>query len=149
MLGILNETEIEALLHAEVTGRIGCHTDGRTYVVPVTYAYHDGCVYGHSGHGLKLQMMRHSPEVCFEVEHLEDLARWRSVIAWGRFEELRGAEAVVGMQRLLDRLRPLMVSATARPSHGTSHGHGADVHGQQAVVYRIRLSEKTGRFEER
>ena len=32
--------------------------------------------------------MRANPFVCFEVEDIDDLANWHSVIAWGVFEEL-------------------------------------------------------------
>ena len=46
MLGTLDAARIEALLGEEVVGRIGCHAEGRTYVVPITYVYADGCVYG-------------------------------------------------------------------------------------------------------
>jgi nitroimidazol reductase NimA-like FMN-containing flavoprotein (pyridoxamine 5'-phosphate oxidase superfamily) len=28
-------------------------------------------------------MMRANPHVCFEVDHRENLANWRSVVAWG------------------------------------------------------------------
>lgn len=38
--------------------------------------------------GQKLHMMRANPFVCFEVEDIDDLANWHSVIAWGVFEEL-------------------------------------------------------------
>ncbi len=124
MLGTLNATEIEELLHREVIGRLGCLSDGRVYVVPITYAYDGECVYAHSGDGMKLRAMRANPEVCFEVEQVDDLARWRSVIAWGTYEELRGDEATRGMHVLIERLRPLMTS-------------------------RIRLRERTGRFERR
>ena len=39
MLGSLSSKEIEDLLEAEVVARLGCHADGRTYVVPVSYTY--------------------------------------------------------------------------------------------------------------
>ena len=58
------------------------HDAGRADVDPITYAYHDGAVYGHSTEGQKLHMMRADPYVCFEVEQIDDLANWRSVIAW-------------------------------------------------------------------
>lgn len=149
MLGELSAEQIEHVLHAQVIGRIGCHAEGRTYVVPVTYAYDGKAVVAHSGEGLKLRMMRASPEVCFEVEEVDDLAHWRSVIAWGRFEELHGEEAAAGMRVLLGRLMPLMTSETAQPSHGLSATHRADTHAKSAVLYRIVLGEKTGRFEKR
>jgi len=34
MIGELSALEIESLPHGEVIARIGCHSDGHTYVVP-------------------------------------------------------------------------------------------------------------------
>jgi nitroimidazol reductase NimA-like FMN-containing flavoprotein (pyridoxamine 5'-phosphate oxidase superfamily) len=107
MIGALNESEIDDLLRAETVGRLGCSAEGRVYVVPVTYAFDDGCVYGHSGLGLKVRMMRANPAVCFEVDRIISQSNWQSVIAWGSYEELRGNDAIDGIERLLVRLRPL------------------------------------------
>jgi len=116
MLGTLTPTEIEAVLHRGIVGRIGCHADGRTYIVPITYAYDSGSIYAHSAEGLKLHMMRANPNVCFEIDQMDDLANWKSVIAWGRFEELHGSDADHAMALLLARLLPLSVSSeTSHP----------------------------------
>ena len=143
MLGELNEAQIEQLLRDEVVGRIGCHSAGFGYVVPITYAYADGCVYGHSGPGRKIAMMRANPHVCFEVDHLDDMRNWRSVIAWGTYEELAGEEAAAAMRLLIERLRPLATSETGQPPRA----HARDTAGSAAVLYRLRLDEKTGRYE--
>src|SRR6185437_12597377 len=93
MIGELSLSEIENLLHTEVIARIGCHTDGHTYIVPVTYAYDGDAIFGYSPEGMKLTMMRENPRVCVEVDHIDDPATWRSVIAHGIFQELSGAAA--------------------------------------------------------
>ncbi len=54
MVGELSQAQIEDLLHRELIGRIGCHTEGRTYVVPIAYAYDGRYVYAHSGEGRKV-----------------------------------------------------------------------------------------------
>ena len=54
MMGSLSSEEIERLLHTEVIARLGCHAEGRTYVVPITYAYDNNSVIGHSSEGLKM-----------------------------------------------------------------------------------------------
>jgi nitroimidazol reductase NimA-like FMN-containing flavoprotein (pyridoxamine 5'-phosphate oxidase superfamily) len=150
MLGQLNHDEMEELLRSCVVGRIGCHADGRTYVVPVAFVYEAGAVIGHSASGLKLQMMRENPNVCFEVDAMEDLGNWRSVIAWGTFEELRGAEADRAMAALLARLLPLTAtSATSHPPKDLTHQHRAQLGELPAIVYRIRFNQMTGRFERR
>jgi nitroimidazol reductase NimA-like FMN-containing flavoprotein (pyridoxamine 5'-phosphate oxidase superfamily) len=148
-LGELTQTQIDDVLRAEAVGRIGCHADGMTYVVPVTYVYADGCIYGHMGAGMKLRMLRANADVCFEVDQIESLARWRSVIAWGRFEELRGDEAERALQLLVTRIKPLLADTTL--SEAPAHRAGDiqhDLAAQRAVVYRIRLTERTGRFEQ-
>jgi nitroimidazol reductase NimA-like FMN-containing flavoprotein (pyridoxamine 5'-phosphate oxidase superfamily) len=147
VLGELNAKEIEQLLHDEVIARLGCHVDGLTYVVPITYAYDGEALIGHSADGLKLQLMRQNPEVCVEVDHMDTLVQWRSVIAWVRYEELCGDAARAAMATLMQHLRTLMLRQTGQPSEGFAKAHKADVQGRQVVVYRIRLTHKTGRFE--
>ena len=89
MLGKLTMPEIERLLSKEVVGRIGCTDGEKVYVVPVSYAYDGEYIYCHAREGLKVDMMRKHPIVCFEVDHLQNMANWQSVIANGRFEELK------------------------------------------------------------
>ena len=138
MLGELNPGQIEDVLHGEVIARIGCLHGGRVYVVPVTYAYDGTYLWGHSMDGAKLTAMRAHPEVCVEVEQVDDLSNWRSVIAWGTFEECTGADWHAGMALLVTRVMPLL---TFPP-----HQHPGPP--KTGIVYRIRLTSKTGRFEE-
>ena len=90
MLASLTPEKIEQVLYSEVLGRIGCHAEGRTYIVPITYAYYGERIICHSKAGMKIEMMRQNPAVCFEVEKVDNLANWRSVFARGRYEELHG-----------------------------------------------------------
>jgi hypothetical protein len=143
MLGELTPAQIEDVLRTEVVARIGCHAGGRTYVVPIAYAYDGVGIIAHSGQGLKVRMMRENPDVCVEVDRLDDMAHWQSVIAWGRYEELTGDAAVKAIETLVDRLAPLVASETSVPPHS----HQPSV--RAVVVYRIRLTEKTGRYEHR
>ena len=71
--------------------------------------------------------------------------------AWGVFEQLAGDDARHALQLLIDRLTPLLPSATAHPG-SEAHDAGEHAHettGATPVLYRITLSEKTGRFERR
>jgi hypothetical protein len=149
MLGHLDNKQVEYLLNSQFIGRVGCHNDGVTYVVPITYAYDGTYIYGHSAKGMKINMMRKNPEVCFEVESVSNMANWQSVIAWGKFEEITAeAERQQAMQKLINHLRPQMTSETAQPTHGINT-HAQDTGHQQAILFRIKLNNKTGRFEKR
>lgn len=143
MTGELSTAQIEEVLTNEYIGRIGCHAQDRTYVVPVSYVYEDECIYAHSPSGMKVSMMRLNPEVCFEVEQVSTLLDWRSVIAWGRFEELSGEDAMRAMQLIVERLGRHM-PAEFDGSHDPSE---PEHRARMPVLYRIRIREKTGRYE--
>ncbi len=124
-MGQLNRDEIDDVLKTQVIARLGCHQDGRTYVVPVAYAYDGEAVYVHSYEGQKLAMMRGNPDVCLEIEDLRGPVDWRTVLAWGRYEELSGPPA--------DRALELLMARCPPPS-------------RDGTYFRIRLQERTGRF---
>lgn len=149
MLGSLTSNEIEELLSSEITGRIGCHAEGRTYVVPITYAYRSGVVYCHTAEGQKIRMMRKNPDVCFEVDRIEDIGNWKSVVANGRFQELEGRDALEAMDVLIARFAALERREGAHPSYvfRASDVEPARADGGAIVLFRIRLADKTGRFE--
>jgi hypothetical protein len=150
MLGELTPELINAVLFSEVVGRIGCHREGRTYVVPITYVFDGDAIYAHSAEGLKIQMMRANPHVCFQVDQRENLANWRSVVAWGVYEELHGKEALDALQILVARLMPLVTSETfGLPGHLSLASAKPVADAPKTVIYRIRLTERTGRFEKR
>ncbi len=146
MLGELNEQEIDEVLRKQRVGRIGCHDGGVTYVVPVGYAYDGAAVYGLSAEGMKLRMMRANPRVCFEVEHVEHWANWQSVIAWGSFEELAGSDAENARALLHSVLTPLM-EFESKMSASRQDPKAPGIAGRDLVLFRIRLDERTGRYE--
>lgn len=147
MFGKLNADQIEELLKSQVIGRIGCHANGVTYVVPVSYAYDGSYVYGHTYEGMKVDMMRKNPMICFETDDTKNLANWQSVVAWGEFEELKdGMERDEAVKKLVGRVLPVISSETMHlsPQWPFPAENAADVTG---IVYRIKLTEKTGRYE--
>jgi nitroimidazol reductase NimA-like FMN-containing flavoprotein (pyridoxamine 5'-phosphate oxidase superfamily) len=146
MIGTLSAAQIETLLENEVVGRIGCHLKGCTYVVPVSYAYDGTNVYVHTREGMKIAFMRENPEVCFQVDYLHDMANWKSVIAWGTYEELQGEARTTAMQALLNRRLPLVSSVTTHLGATWPFSSGT-VTELEGIVFRIALKQKTGRFE--
>jgi nitroimidazol reductase NimA-like FMN-containing flavoprotein (pyridoxamine 5'-phosphate oxidase superfamily) len=147
MFGKLNTTEIDELIHQQFIGRIGCHADGITYIVPISYAYDGAFIYGRTFEGMKISMMRKNPKVCFEVDNTKNLANWQSVIAWGEFEELEDSrERAEGLQKLYARVLPIISSETMHITPQWPFPAG-EINQIEGIVYRIRLTEKTGRLE--
>ena len=136
MIGVMTPEEIDATLRRHRVGRIGCSANDRPYVVPMNYAYDGTYVYGCSLPGRKVDVMREQPLVCFEVDEIERASTWRCVIAEGVFEELTSETA---RRDALARLASPGGSVVA-PSLNVGNG---------IVVFRLRLTEKSGRFERR
>jgi Predicted flavin-nucleotide-binding protein len=147
MFGNLNSEEIENVLHSQLLGRIGCHADDITFIVPISYAYDGKYIYSHTQEGMKVNIMRKNPQVCFEVENMSNMANWKSVICWGEFEEvINKTDRHSALEKLQDRILPVFPSATTKlspewpfPPVNTDKIKG--------LVFRIRLTKKTGRFE--
>jgi len=66
---IKHREEIESLLKEAEIGRLGTCVDGEPYVVPLSFAYHDGKIVFHCAkRGKKLDNIAKNPQVCFEVD---------------------------------------------------------------------------------
>ena len=148
MLGRLNNSQIEDVLNNQIVGRIGCHADDITYIVPISYAYDGAYVFAHTFEGKKISIMRKNSNVCFEVDVIKDMANWQSVVAWGNYEELgQGDDRDYALEKLSGRALALFASETVRLSEDWPFPI-SDMSEIQGIVFRIRLMQKTGRFEQ-
>ena len=130
---VLPDDQIEDLLRTALVGRIACcapEIDPRPYLVPLAYGYDGEAIYAHSGPGRKIRLMRANPLVTFEVDTATADDRWQSVIAEGVYDELTDPA---------DRAAALL---TIYPPPRTPPALPPDT-----VVYRLRLTSKSGRFE--
>lgn len=148
MLGVLNEMQINNFLLSQAVGRIACTDGKKPYIVPVTYVYDGKNIIGQTNEGKKLNIMRNNPNLCFEVDAMSNMANWQSVIIDGTFSELKRAAATKARNYLFNHVWPYLTSATIH-----SHEHGISLSGVddnnriKPVMFRIKIKEKTGRYE--
>jgi len=150
MLGILSNSQINGILENNINGRIG-FTDGKiVHIVPITYLYDGIYIIAHSKDGLKIKIMRQHPNVCFQVDEILDQTNWKSVLAWGNYEELiEPRERHYALDRLIRLVNNLKMSETAFITHvGSNEGHLVNPEEIKTIVFRIKIENKTGRFEE-
>ena len=149
MLGQLNEQQMDNLLASQVVGRLACTDSIQPYLVPVTYAFDGTYIYGQTNEGMKLNLLRNNPNVCFEVDAMTNMANWQSVIVRGTFEELKEKDADNARAILKNRVFPMMTSATIDGEQHEVETELDDSNRMKLVMYRIVINEKTGRFEKR
>jgi nitroimidazol reductase NimA-like FMN-containing flavoprotein (pyridoxamine 5'-phosphate oxidase superfamily) len=150
MIRQLSLTEIDDLLSKQIVGRIGCYYQNEVYIIPMSYAYDGEYFYCHSYEGKKMEMMRKNPKVCFQVDEMKDMGNWKSVIAWGDFEELLDEnERNNALKILLKRQLPFISSITTHLGDAWpfSSATTAELDKIPGIVFRISINKKTGKLE--
>jgi len=138
MIHKLSDAEALALLQNGRYGHLGCTLNHEPYVVPVNYWCENSCIYIHSLPGRKIAMMQANPTVCLQTEEIKDPYHWRSVIAYGVYEEISNpAERERILAELFKRM-PHMTPVESRMTRGLD----------QTLVFCIRLTRITGVSED-
>ncbi len=136
MVKALSDKEARALLSECGMGRLGCVDDGEPYVVPINYVFDEGSVYSHSLTGRKINALRAHRRACLQVDKIKSDFDWRSVIAYGDFEEIHAPNdrrSILG--KLLARF-PLLTPVESVTM--------LDADEATSIVFRIRIDRITG-----
>lgn len=135
----LDREECEAILARNHVGRLAWARDSHVDIQPLHYVYDAGWIYGRTSHGAKLEATGTTWwPVAFEVDEVEGLFRWRSVVVHGGFYTLdqAGAEWERGeWRRGIELLRRLIPQTFADD----------DPVAFRTVVFRMAVQEMTGR----
>ena len=84
----LTREECEALLAVSHVGRLAYTFRDRAEIEPIHYAFENGWIYGRTSEGSKLTAIDHNPYVAFEVDEVNGIFDWRSVVAHGTVYQL-------------------------------------------------------------
>jgi nitroimidazol reductase NimA-like FMN-containing flavoprotein (pyridoxamine 5'-phosphate oxidase superfamily) len=134
----LAEAECHALLNRHHVGRLALSHKDRVEIVPIHYVHDEGWIYGRTAAGSKLEIAAHNRWVAFEVDEVDGLFDWRSVVGKGGLYILRkdGSEQE---QALYDK--GLKMIRRLVPEALTPNDPVPD----RALLFRIHLDELTGR----
>jgi nitroimidazol reductase NimA-like FMN-containing flavoprotein (pyridoxamine 5'-phosphate oxidase superfamily) len=143
---VLSEERIEYLLQHQLLGHIGCHADNTTYVVPICYAYDNNCIYGRTYEGMKLEIMRKNPTVCFQIEYIENMVKWQSVVCWGEFEEVTDMNKRNSAIEVLKKRISVSLEENALKHSAYWPFSINDLDNIEGIVFCIHLNKKTGRL---
>lgn len=138
----MDRDRIDDLLSRNNVGRIGYARGNHMDIQPVHYVYSDGWIYGRTSAGSKYQALGTTAyrwwPVVFEVDEVEDLFHWRSVIVRGGFYVISPDGAKDEREtwdRALQLLRGLVPEALASD----------DPVPARTILFRIAVQEVTGR----
>lgn len=81
----LSREEIEPILQRNRVGRIAFSFHDRVDIQPINYVYEHGWLYGRTSEGEKISTLKHNQWVAFEIDEIDGLVEWRSVVIHGSF----------------------------------------------------------------
>ena len=136
MIKTLSTDEAHELLRESRLARLGCVIDGEPYVVPVNYYLDGDCAYIHSLPGRKVEALRANPRACLQVDDIKDEVGWRSVLAYGTYEEIKGREERARVLNALYERFPLLTPVESAIA--------CDASPPAIIVFRLRLDSING-----
>jgi nitroimidazol reductase NimA-like FMN-containing flavoprotein (pyridoxamine 5'-phosphate oxidase superfamily) len=135
----LDRAEIDALLARNHVGRLAYAHGRRVEVQPVHYVYADGWLYGRTSEGAKVEAIGQGWwPVAFEVDEVDDLFRWRSVVVHGGFYMIpaEGAEWEMKEREKAIHLLRSLIPETFTETDPTPF---------RSLLFRIAVQEASGR----
>jgi len=120
-----------------VVGRMAFSFHDRVDITPIHYVYADGWLYARTSHGAKMTTLRHSPWVALEVDEIDGVFDWRSVVVHGTVHAIEPAQGpeFVRWQKGVTLLRKLI------PETETQH----DPVPFRSIVFGIFIDSMSGR----
>jgi nitroimidazol reductase NimA-like FMN-containing flavoprotein (pyridoxamine 5'-phosphate oxidase superfamily) len=136
MMKMLSEEAARHLFHEARIVRLGCIVNGEPYVVPINCHLEGDYLYSHSLYGMKISGLRENPRACVQVDEIESDLRWKSAMAFGRFEEVtKSSERADILSKLLGRFPMLTPVESAIAIDGSS---------PEVIVFKIKIERLTG-----
>ncbi len=149
MIKDLSTRECLELLGANYIGRLAYIAHDSPYVIPITYYYYNrrnNSIISYSLEGHKIDAMRKKQSVSLEIDEIESVKHWKSVLVHGEYEELSGIDAKkllhefsAGVKEIVNRKKGKDVAFI--------HEFSSKLASTQdpPVVYRIRIDKVTGK----
>lgn len=103
--------ETHALLQRIGFGHLGCARDNRPYVLPMHFAYDAEDLYFITTEGMKTDFIAVNPQVCLQVEEVQDPSHWQSVMVNGHAEQVTQTEDMERAMQLITARNPSLTPA--------------------------------------
>ena len=79
----LTRAQCNEILARNYVGRVAFSYHDHVDIEPIHFVYAEGWIYGRTAHGTKLRTLAHNRWLAFEVDEVDALFDWRSVVVKG------------------------------------------------------------------
>ena len=150
MIKNVEASESLKLLDSNYIGRLAYISGKTPYVAPVTYFYEieAKCILGYSAKGHKIAAMKKNSDVALQVDDIQSIQKWRSVLVHGRFEELEGSTAKKYVHKFSEGVQNTILKANGAKPKFIQDFTSRLQKGTIPIVYRIHILDITGKFRD-
>lgn len=128
--------ECQEILRRHQYGRLAFTFHDRVDIEPIHYVYEHPWIVARTGEGTKLTVLTHHPWVAFEVDEVEAMFSWRSVVVKGTVYMLDGGGADAAMREQAIAIYRRLLPAAFTP---------ADPLPGRGLLFHIHIDEYHGR----
>ena len=135
---VLDRDGMDAILARNHVGRIAYSFHDDVNIEPIHYVYADGVLHARTSPGHKLRTLEHHRWVAFEVDEVDGLSDWRSVVVHGAIYPAESGLTPSGQnayERTVARLHELVPAIFADD----------DPAPHRRALFRIHVDRMTGR----
>ncbi len=134
----LSHDEALQLVERNHVARVAVSYHDNLEIAPVHYVFRHGSLYVRTSEGTKMWKLRHHPYVAVEVDEIDSLFAWRSVVIKGFVEILDPAVTPDRYAQAVSHVRELVPAALAREDPAPERDillriHALEVEGRQAL----------------
>jgi nitroimidazol reductase NimA-like FMN-containing flavoprotein (pyridoxamine 5'-phosphate oxidase superfamily) len=137
----LDRDECEAILDGNRLGRIAFSFHDRVDIQPIHYVRQGEWLYARTSPGTKIMTLAHNPWVAFEVDEVDGILDWRSVVVHGTVHVLDPEGTGAEQRAYVDGVKLLrtVIPETFESDDPVRFRH---------MIIRIHVDEVTGRSME-
>lgn len=147
MITNLEPSECIEILKQNYIGHLAYIYQNRPFAIPITYYYDQktNTIIGYSSEGHKTKALRLLNKVSMEVAEIESINNWQSVLAHGRYEELKGSQAKSYLHTFSDGIKQIIRKKEEKNPQCISDFSSKIYDEEVPIVFVISLDELTGK----
>lgn len=148
MIRSLSNTENTNILESNYIGYLSYIYRNRPFIAPITYFFNrkENEIIGYSAEGHKIAAMRKNNNVSVNVSDVSSINDWKSVLAHGVFNELKGSEAKAKLHEFSLGVKDLIINKEHRKLDFISEFSSKIYKDDLPVIFIIKIEEITGRM---
>ena len=147
MMEPLNKEESLHLLSNHFIGHLAYIAKNTPFVVPITYYYNqkENIILSYSNEGHKIDAMRLHSSVSVQIEEIQSINQWKSLLLIGDFEELKGSEAKMYLHSFALNVKSVMAKKESIKPELINNFSSKLTTNSIPIVYRINIHQMIGR----